>query len=147
MTVTQNVMIGAFCRYRRRRDAERSAREVLDRIELGHLADVLASALSLGQRKRLEVARALAIAPRILLLDEVMAGLNPAEVDRAIALIRKLHTDGLTIVLIEHNLKVVRSLAQRVLVLDHGTMIAEGTPADVLANPAVVEAYVGTRRR
>ena len=147
LSVVENVMIGAFQRTRKRADAEDRARQVLERVELAHRADALGSELSLGQRKRLELARALATEPHVLLLDEVMAGLNPTEVERAIILIQRLHRDGLTIVLIEHNLKVVRSLAKAVVVLDHGVVISRGQASEVLEDPKVVEAYLGKRRR
>jgi len=99
-----------------------------------------------ARRKRLEVARALATEPAVLLLDEVMAGLNPTEIGQAVDLFRDLHENGMTLVLIEHNLKVVRSLSRHVVVLDHGAVLAEGTPNDVLQHPDVVRAYLGNRR-
>ncbi|MQA76791.1 MAG: ATP-binding cassette domain-containing protein [Solirubrobacterales bacterium] len=139
-------MVGAFLREHRRTGARRHAERVLAEVELDHRADVRASELTLAERKRLEVARALATRPELLLLDEVMAGLNATEVGQAIELIRRLNRGGLTVLLIEHNLKVVRALAQRVLVLDHGAPIAEGSPDEVLANPQVVTAYLGRTR-
>jgi branched-chain amino acid transport system ATP-binding protein len=145
LTVRENVMVGAYAKYRRRRPSLERAQVVLERVGLAPRADVLATSLTLAERKRLEVARALAGEPDILLLDEVMAGLNPAETDRAVEMIRGLNDDGLTILLIEHNLKVVRALAQRVLVLDHGAPIAHGAPDEVLANPEVVAAYLGVK--
>jgi ABC-type branched-subunit amino acid transport system ATPase component len=136
-------MVGAFAKFRTRRAAEGRARAVLEQLELAPRANVLASALTLAERKRLEVARALAGEPLILLLDEVMAGLNPAESERAVEIIRRLNADGLSVLIIEHDLKVVRALAERVVVLDHGAQIAEGEPNAVLEDPAVVEAYLG----
>ena len=146
LTVADNVLVGGLARERTGRAARARAAAVLERVVLAHLAEVTAAQLTLAQRKRLEVARALAGSPSLLLLDEVMAGLNPAEIERAISLVRGLAEDGLTVLLIEHNLRVVRSLAVRVAVLDHGVRIAEGAPDDVLADAAVVEAYIGRRR-
>jgi branched-chain amino acid transport system ATP-binding protein len=99
----------------------------------------------LSERRRLEVARALAMDPRIVLLDEVMAGLNPTEVREVVELVQRLNAQGFTFLVIEHNLKVVRVFSRRVIVLHRGAKLAEGTAEDVLANPAVVEAYVGGR--
>jgi branched-chain amino acid transport system ATP-binding protein len=146
LTVADNALVGALAARRSTGAARAHAHEVLARVELEHRGAVTASELTLAQRKRLEVARAVASDPRILLLDEVMAGLNPSEVERAVHLVRKLVEGGLTVLLIEHNLRVVRSLADRVVVLDHGVRIAEGPPAAVLDDPAVVEAYLGRRR-
>lgn len=144
LTVAENTLVGAFAVDRRRRTAEVRTRHVLEEVELAHRADVLARLLTLAERKRLEVARALATDPTALLLDEVMAGLNPTETDRAVEIVRRLNARGLTILLIEHNLKVVRALAQQVVVLDHGAEIARGTAEQVLRDPRVIEAYLGT---
>ncbi len=146
LTVLENTMMGAFLRSRPRRDAERKAYDVLERVGLADVAAATAKELPLPKRKRLEVARALATEPVVLLLDEVMAGLNPTEIDQASELFRDLHRDGMALVFIEHNLKVVRSLTHRVVVLDHGCVLAEGTPAEVLEHPDVVRAYLGNRR-
>ena len=146
LTVLENVMVGAFAAHRRRRDAERRAQAVLEEVELSHRADALAGGLSLPERKRLEVARAVAGDPVVLLLDEVMAGLNPVESGHAVEIVRRLNRRGLTVLLIEHDLKVVRALAGRVLVLDHGAPIAEGSPERVLEHPDVVAAYLGAKR-
>jgi branched-chain amino acid transport system ATP-binding protein len=145
LTVLENVMIGAFLRHARLGDAAIHAQAVLDLVGLGERAGERAVALTLSERRRLEVARAIALEPRIILLDEVMAGLNQTEVDAVIALIRMLSARGFTILLIEHNLKVVRAFSRRVIVLDRGAKIAEGSAEEVLANPVVVEAYVGKR--
>jgi branched-chain amino acid transport system ATP-binding protein len=119
----------------------------LDEVGLGARADVLASELTLSERRRLEVGRALALEPKMILLDEVMAGLNPTETGRQIELVRRLNARGITFLVIEHNLKVVRAFSDRVVVLDHGAKIAEGSAEDVLADPAVVTAYLGNRRQ
>jgi branched-chain amino acid transport system ATP-binding protein len=145
LTVMENAMVGAFARYRRRRAAMERAGEVLETLGLYHRRDVLASSLTLAERKRMEIARALGSDPRILLLDEVMAGLNPVETDAAIEIVRRLNEDGLTVLLIEHDLKVVRTLAEHAIVLDGGRQIAAGTPAEVFADPAVIEAYLGVK--
>jgi branched-chain amino acid transport system ATP-binding protein len=147
MTVAENVAVCAMCHERSRRDAELAGYEVLERLGLAERAHLRASSLTLAQRKRLEVARALALRPKVLLLDEVMAGLNPTETDEAIKSIAELSSDGITVVLIEHNLRVVRGLCARMLVLDHGQQIAEGRPEEVLADERVVEAYLGSKQR
>jgi branched-chain amino acid transport system ATP-binding protein len=146
LSVLENTMMGAFGKHRRRADAEAKAYEVLERVGLAMVAKDRAGDLPLARRKRLEVARALATEPAVLLLDEVMAGLNPTEIRQAVDLFRDLHENGMTLVLIEHNLKVVRSLSRHVVVLDHGAVLAEGTPNDVLQHPDVVRAYLGNRR-
>lgn len=146
LSVLENTMMGAFMKHRRRADAEEKAHEVLELVGLDTVAKDRAGDLPLARRKRLEVARALATEPAVLLLDEVMAGLNPTEIGQAMDLFRQLHDDGMTLVLIEHNLKVVRSLSRHVLVLDHGAVLAEGTPTQVLEHPDVVRAYLGNRR-
>ena len=108
---------------------------------------IRASELTLSERRKLEVGRAIAMDPKVVLLDEVMAGLNQSEVDDMIELIRRLHRRGLTLLIIEHNLKVVRSFAERVIVLDRGVLIAEGNAETILSAPDVVKAYLGERRR
>ena len=147
LTVIENTMMGAFLRYPGLRASEKRALAILEQVGLADRANVRASELTLSERRRLEVSRALALEPQLLLLDEVMAGLNPSEVTESIALFRRLHDTGLTILLIEHNLKVVRAFSERVIVLDHGAKIAEGDATTILSTPAVVTAYVGTRKR
>ncbi len=146
LSVLENTMMGAFMKHRRRADAEEKAYQVLEQVGLAMVAKDRAGDLPLARRKRLEVARALATEPAVLLLDEVMAGLNPTEIGLAVDLFRKVHDEGMTLVLIEHNLKVVRTLSRHVVVLDHGAVLAEGTPHEVLQHPDVVRAYLGNRR-
>ena len=147
LTALENVMVGAFLRHPRLRHAEAWAREVLADVGLAARAGVRAAELTLSERRKLEVGRAMAMDPTVVLLDEVMAGLNQSEVDDMIALIRRLHARGLTLLIIEHNLKVVRSFAERVIVLDRGVKIAEGNAETILSAPDVVKAYLGERRR
>jgi branched-chain amino acid transport system ATP-binding protein len=146
LTVLENAMVGAFLRHRRLTDAARHARGVLELVGLGGRASVQAGKLTLGERRRLEVARALATEPRLLLLDEVMAGLNATEIHQVVELVQMLNERGQTFLVIEHNLKVVRTFSKHVVVLNRGAKLAEGTAEDVLASPIVVEAYVGRRR-
>jgi branched-chain amino acid transport system ATP-binding protein len=144
LTVEENAMAGAFLHRKERSAALQRAHEVLWQLDLFEKRDQLASSLTLPDRKRLEVARALATDPKLLLLDEVMAGLRPTETDRMVEIFRKLNREtGLTIVLIEHVMRAVMALAQRVMVLHHGAVIAQGVPADVVRDPAVIHSYLG----
>jgi branched-chain amino acid transport system ATP-binding protein len=144
LSVEENVMVGALLRHPDPAEAQRRAHQVLWRLDLFDERKTLASALTLPDRKRLEVARALATEPKLLLLDEVMAGLRPTETDRMVDILKKLNQEsGLTILLIEHVMRAVMSVAHRVLVLHHGAAIAEGTPGEVVRDPAVVQSYLG----
>ena len=145
MTVLENVMIGAFLRSSHRAAAEAKARAVLERVGMAALADAPAGSLGTPGRKRLEIARALATEPKLLLLDEAMAGLTQQEVKRAIALVRDIHASGITLVIVEHIMEVIMSLASRVMVFHQGREIACGSPREVTSNPAVIAAYLGTR--
>ena len=143
MTVLENAMVGALSRTNDIGAASESARKVLARAGLEARAAMRAGDLTTIDQRRLEVARALATEPRLLLLDETMAGLNPAEVAVALALLRRLREDGLTLVVIEHNVRAITELCDQVIVLDHGVKIAEGAPDAVIRDPAVVAAYLG----
>jgi branched-chain amino acid transport system ATP-binding protein len=144
LSVEDNVVVGALVRLRDVASARARARAVLQQLDLFDKRRRIAATLTLPDRKRLEVARALATEPQLLLLDEVMAGLRPTETDRMVAILQSLNRDGgLTILLIEHVMRAVMALASRVLVLDHGIAIAEGPPEDVVRDPAVVQSYLG----
>jgi branched-chain amino acid transport system ATP-binding protein len=143
LSVLENVLVGALERVAHRRQAVALAEEVLALTGLAGKAGQMGHGLTLPDRKRLEVARALATGPRLLLLDEVMAGLNPTETGQFIELIRTIHARGVTILLIEHVMKAVMALSQRVLVLNYGELIAEGAPQAIVRDPTVIEAYLG----
>ncbi len=144
MTVLANVMTGAFLRDKNTDVARKSAREAIEFVGLSAKEHSAARDLTTIDQRRLEMARALATQPRVLLLDEVMAGLNPSEIDQAVALVGKLSKRGLTIVIVEHVMRAIMAVARHIVVLDHGQKIAEGSPNDVVANQDVVRAYLGT---
>jgi branched-chain amino acid transport system ATP-binding protein len=143
LTVLENVMVGAFLRETGAAGARRAALEILERLQLLPKRDLPASSLTLPDRKRLEVARALATRPKLLLLDEVMAGLRPTECDQMVEVFRGLNREGLTILLIEHVMRAVMALAQHIGVLHHGEVIARGAPQEIVRNPHVLECYLG----
>ena len=143
MTVLENVRVGALARHPRATEALDRARDVVARVGLGARERVAAGALTLAERKRLELAKALATEPTLLLLDEVMAGLNPTEIETIIGLIRGIHASGVSILLIEHNMRAVMALSHRIVVLNFGEQVAEGPPAVIANHPRVVEAYLG----
>jgi branched-chain amino acid transport system ATP-binding protein len=144
LTVEDNVMVGALLRTSDTARAREAAHEVLRRLDLFDKRQREAKSLTLPDRKRLEVARALATAPQLLLLDEVMAGLRPTETDRMVAILRELNRDsGLTILLIEHVMRAVMALADHIVVLHHGEVIARGAPAAIVRDPAVLGSYLG----
>lgn len=147
MTVLENVAAGALfaAGAKSMESAKERAMEHLKFVGLAELADSPASALTLADRKRLELAKSLAMGPKLLLLDEVNSGLNPIEIDRSLELIRSLVERGITVLIIEHLMKVVMSVCSRVIVLHHGQMIADGTPSEVGNNPHVIKAYLGSR--
>jgi branched-chain amino acid transport system ATP-binding protein len=143
LSVLDNVMIGALTRRASVREARADAERVIHICSLGPHAGAHARALPLALRKRLEVARALATQPRLLLLDEVMAGLNPTELAAMIELVRRLHAEGLTLIVIEHIMAAMMRLAQRIVVLHHGEKIAEGPPREIASDRRVIDAYLG----
>jgi len=146
MTVLDNVMVGAFLRHHQRADARGHALKVLELVGLADRAQLRARSLGTPGRKRLEIARVLATGPRLMLLDEALAGLTPAELQLAIALVKKIHETGITIVIVEHIMEVITQLTRRVVVFHQGREIARGTPREVTSNSAVIEAYLGRRK-
>ncbi|NKC30719.1 ABC transporter ATP-binding protein [Roseomonas sp. BU-1] len=143
LSVRENIAVGAFLRHKRRAEAIAVAERVAEQVGLTAELDKPAAALTVSGRKRVELGKALATGPRLLLLDEVLAGLNPSEVRDIVPVVRGIRDSGVTVLMIEHVMQAVMNLCDRVHVLAQGRIIANGTPAQVVANPAVVEAYLG----
>ena len=146
MTVLDNVMVGAYLRHPHRNDARDHARQIIELTGLKQQSKVAAQSLGTPGRKRLEIARVLATNPRLMLLDESLAGLTPTELQEAIGLVHRIHEMGITIVIVEHIMEVIMTLTQRVLVFNQGHVIASGKPENVVQDEAVIEAYLGRGR-
>lgn len=142
-TVLENVMVGTFCRASNTREARRKALEILEALEFSEYKDVLGHELTTVDHKRLELARALATQPKLLLLDEAMAGLNPTENLRLLDLLRKIRDRGITLVVVEHDMKAVMTLCERIILMDRGEKLVEGTPEQVARDPKAITAYLG----
>ncbi|MEM3550670.1 MAG: ABC transporter ATP-binding protein [Candidatus Bathyarchaeia archaeon] len=145
LTLLENVTVGALGRGASLREARQSAKEIVSFLMLDEYADLPVGKLNFNYRRRCEVARALATNPKLLLLDEAFAGLNPTEIDDMIEIVRKIRAEGLTIILTEHVMKVVMSLAERIIVLHQGKLIAEGPPEKIASDSSVIEAYLGEK--
>jgi len=143
LSVLENIIIASFCKYPRKSDAEKHAWKILEFTGLAENAEKHASDLTLGGRKKLEISKALALEPELLLLDEVMAGLNTTEADHTIDLVLKMRDQGISILIVEHIMRVMMNLSDRIVVLNFGKQIGEGTPAEVAENPEVITAYLG----
>lgn len=143
LTVIDNVIVGALTRGQRISEARQTARATLERLRLDRFAESAAHNLPLALRKRLELARALATNPKLMLLDEIMGGLNPTEVNETLSLVQELHAEGLTFLVIEHNMNAIMRIAEKVLVLNQGAVLIEGPPATVTRDPQVISVYLG----
>ncbi len=143
MTVCENVMVGAFLHTRNPSVARREAMEILERLDMADRADAMGGALTLPELKRMEIARALSIRPDVLLLDEVLAGLNPTECDEMLKVIKGIRDEGMSIIMIEHIMRAIMSLSDRIVVMNEGRKIAEGLPEEIATNAEVIASYLG----
>ncbi len=143
MTVLENVMMGAFCRQPNPKKSMGLAMDILEFIGMAHESDQIAGSLTLADQKRIELARTMATQVKLLLLDGVMSGLNPTEMEEALDLIRKVHQKGLTLIVVEHVVEVIMNLSNRIAVFDSGEMIADGPPDEIVRNERVIKAYLG----
>jgi len=143
LTVRENVMVGAFNHFNAASAAKKEAESCMEIIGIAHRADDFARDLTLCDKKKMEICRALATKPKYILFDEVMAGLNPTEVHEIIELLRKLNASGIGLVIIEHIMSAIMNVSDRIIVMQDGRLLAEGKPAEIASNPAVIEAYLG----
>jgi branched-chain amino acid transport system ATP-binding protein len=143
MTVLENIMMGAFCRHADTRKSMAVAEEILEIAGLKEKRREIAGSLTLADQKRIELARTIATSPQLILLDEVMAGLNPTETEEAVELIRKIHGMGLTLIVVEHVMEVIMNISQRIAVFDSGELIVDGPPEQVVRDERVIKAYLG----
>lgn len=145
MTVLENVMVGAFCRTTSPERVQQEALKTLELVGLAEKRDVAGGSLTIAEKKRLELARAVATQPRLLMLDETMAGLNPMETREAVALLRKINAQGVTLIVVEHVMEAIMTISDRIIVLDYGKKIAEDVPEKIAVNEEVIKAYLGER--
>lgn len=143
LSVSENIMVGAYNRTNSKKEARKSTEEIIHFLGMEDVEDAPAGSLSVAYRKRLELAKTLATDPEIILLDEGMAGLRPKETDEIIDLVRQVSQRGISLLLVEHVMKVIMALAERIVVIHHGKKLAEGTPKEITSNPEVIDAYLG----
>ena len=143
MTVLENVMMGTFCRHANTKQTMDLAHEILEFTGLAEKRNIRVGSMTLADQKRIELSRAIATEPKLMLLDEVMAGLNPTETEEAIALIQKIHAKGVTLIVVEHVMEVIMKISKRIAVFDSGELIVEGPPKEVVLDERVIKAYLG----